>query len=105
MPAILDAPFSIPDTIPSWLGRQDISLETPYRALLWNDDVHSFDHVVSVLVRLVPEVKSQEHAHEIALTAHLQGRAIIVRGGRERLADYRDSLEAMGLTVTIEPEA
>lgn len=105
MSAILDAPLSIPDTIPAWLGRQDSALESPYRAMLWNDDVHSFDHVVAVLVRVVPEVRSLEQAHEIALTAHTQGRAVIVRGGRDRLAGYRDALEATGLTVTIEPEA
>jgi ATP-dependent Clp protease adapter protein ClpS len=105
MSAILDAPLSIPDTIPAWLGRLDSTLEAPYRAMLWNDDVHAFDHVVAVLVRVVPEVRSAEQAHEIAMTAHLHGRAVIVRGGRDRLAGYRDALEATGLTVTIEPEA
>jgi ATP-dependent Clp protease adapter protein ClpS len=105
MSAILDAPFTVPDTIPSWLTSSGTALEAPYRAMLWNDDVHTFDHVVSVLMRTVAEVKTLEQAHEIALMAHQQGTALIVRGNRTRMAEYRDALEAAGLTVTIEPEA
>jgi ATP-dependent Clp protease adaptor protein ClpS len=73
----------------------------PYTVVLHNDDVNSMDHVVHALLDSVPEL-SLERAVEVMLTAHLSGKADVIRCPLERAELYRDRLESHGLTATIE---
>ncbi len=70
-----------------------------WNVVLWNDDVHSMDYVVAVLVRTIG--LDIERAVEVMLEAHNHGRAVAWSGAKEIAETYRDGLESHGLTATI----
>ena len=73
----------------------------PYAVILHNDDVNEMGHVVSSLLRSVPELTPQR-AEEIMLEAHNHGQAVVIACPLELAELYRDRLESCGLTATIE---
>ncbi len=50
----------------------------PYRVILYNDDVHSFEEVISQLVKAVK--CSYEEARNFAFEAHVKGKAVVFSG-------------------------
>lgn len=97
----IEAP-SIPDRVPSWLGREERHDGARiYRVVLWNDAVSTMDHVITALIRVVPSLDLQQ-AVTVMATAHQQGSAIVAEAPREQAELYREGLERHGLTVTIE---
>ncbi len=92
---------------PDILTRQDLEalrrLLPNYLVLLHNDDEHSMDYVVLVLLRTVPRLTAEE-ATQIMLEAHFKGKAVVVVCPKETAEFYRAGLESYGLTSTIEPE-
>jgi ATP-dependent Clp protease adaptor protein ClpS len=75
----------------------------PYRVLLHNDDVNSFDHVIRSIQRLTP--LKLEEAVERTLEAHERGVSLLLVTHRERAELYVEQFASVGLTVTCEPEA
>lgn len=73
-----------------------------YRVVLHNDDHNSMDHVVRSLVTCVPSLTVEE-AVEIMFHAHNHGQATVIECPKEVAEYYRDRLESVGLTATIEP--
>jgi len=73
----------------------------PYRVLLHNDDVNTFEHVIKCIVRLT-SVQSEEAVLK-ALEAHETGVALLLTTHRERAELYVEQFASLGLTVTIEP--
>lgn len=72
---------------------------TGWKVLLWNDDVHSMDYVVLVLIKTLG--LETERAVQVMLEAHENGRAVAWSGAKEPAEMYRDQLEAYGLTATL----
>jgi ATP-dependent Clp protease adaptor protein ClpS len=73
----------------------------PYNVLLWNDEVNTFQHVITCLVQIIGH--SPAKAGELATLIHTEGKAVVKTTHLEYAETYRDSLEASGLTATIEP--
>lgn len=73
----------------------------PYRVVLFNDDVHSMDEVVSALIKSIPGMDERK-AILIMLEAHLAGRSTVIVCPREQAEYYAERLGTFGLTVTIE---
>ncbi len=74
----------------------------PYRVLLHNDDVNSFDHVIRSIQRLTP--LKLEEAVERTLEAHERGVSLLLVTHRERAELYVEQFASLSLTVTCEPE-
>lgn len=74
----------------------------PYNVILHNDDHNSMDHVVKSLLRSVPSL-SVEDATRIMFEAHENGSAVVISCPKEQAEMYRDRLESLSLTATIEP--
>lgn len=97
------------ETAPDVIERRDTAEEPPYRILIHNDDVTTFDFVIRVLQRIFQ--LSREVAEHIALTAHIKGIALVAvrpKSEAERLvkqAHLAARLEGYPLTFTLEPEA
>ena len=72
----------------------------PYRVLLHNDDVSSFDHVIETLVDLTP--LSPPAAEAVTWEAHKTGVALVLVTHRERAELYVDQFKSKSLVVTIE---
>ncbi len=74
----------------------------PYKVLLHNDDVNSFDHVIKSIVRLTP-VPTQD-AQIKTIEAHETGVALLLVTHRERAELYAEQFASLKITVTIEPD-
>jgi ATP-dependent Clp protease adaptor protein ClpS len=68
--------------------------------ILFNDDIHSFDFVIEVLI----EVCDHEHlqAEQCAFIAHYNGKCPVKSGPFSELKPRYDEMTRRGLTVTIE---
>jgi len=73
----------------------------PYRVLLHNDDVNSFDWVIDAIVKLTP-LKLYD-ALEKTFEAHDTGVSLLLTTHLERAELYRDQFATKKLKVTIEP--
>ena len=74
----------------------------PYKVLLHNDDVNTFEHVISSIVQLT--TISTEEAIIRAIEAHETGVALLLVTHRERAELYVEQFVSLGITVTIEPD-
>jgi ATP-dependent Clp protease adaptor protein ClpS len=74
----------------------------PYRVLLHNDDVNTFEHVILSIVKLTS--LSAEEAVVRTLEAHETGVALLLVTHRERAELYQEQFASVSLIVTIEPD-
>lgn len=72
-----------------------------WTVVLHNDDYNTMPYVVTCLLNTV-RVLSEERATEIMYEAHNQGRASIITCPLEVAEFYRERLESLVLTATIE---
>jgi len=72
-----------------------------WAVVLHNDDFNTMAYVVTCLINTVPGL-SEQRATEIMEEAHTQGRARVVTCPLELAEHYRDRLESLVLTATIE---
>ena len=73
----------------------------PYRVLLHNDDVSTFEHVIQSIVMLTP-IQTQEALIK-AIEAHETGVALLLVTHLERAELYSEQFRSRNVTVTIEP--
>lgn len=74
-----------------------------YRVLLHNDDYNSMEHVVQTLVQTIPSL-TQPQAVDIMMEAHTNGLALVITCEMEHAEFYCETLQAHGLSSTIEPD-
>lgn len=73
----------------------------PFKVLLHNDDVNSFEHVIKTILELTTlELRA---AVERTIEAHETGLALLLTTHRERAELYQEQFASKSLTVTIEP--
>ncbi len=83
-------------------------LERPYRVIIHNDHVTTFDFVIAVLVRIFQ--LSFRQAEAVAFEAHTKGNAYVctlpLEEAKNRVfkAQYAARQQGFPLTFTIEPE-
>lgn len=70
------------------------------KIILWNDDVNSFDHVISCLMEYCKH--APEQAEQCATIVHFNGKCDIKSGSYEELEPIATVLLENGLSVTIE---
>lgn len=84
-----------------------------YHVILWDDDDHSYDYVIRMMMELFAH--SFEKGYEIALQVDRTGRAICLTTTKEHAELKRDQIHAFGkdkliarckgsMSATIEPE-
>lgn len=74
----------------------------PYRVVLHNDDVNTFDHVILAILRLTP--LEGEEAVARTLEAHETGASVLLVTHQERAELYCEQFASVSLTVTCEPD-
>lgn len=74
----------------------------PYKVLLHNDDVNSFEHVILTILKLTPLKEAEAIARTIE--AHETGIALLLVTSRERAELYCEQFATYQLTVTCEPD-
>ncbi len=88
-------------TTPEVLEQQQTRRLPPYRVILHNDDVNTFDHVIASILRLTP--LQVEEAVARTLEAHERGQSLLLVTHRERAELYVEQFASRQLTVTCEP--
>lgn len=73
----------------------------PYKVLLHNDDVNTFEHVIKSIRRLT--TLSTEDALLKALEAHDAGVSLLLVTHRERAELFAEQFASLSMTVSIEP--
>ena len=74
----------------------------PYKVLLHNDDVNTFEHVISSILKLTT-LEAQD-AMLRAIEAHEAGVALLLVTHRERAELYQEQFATFKITVTFEPD-
>lgn len=75
----------------------------PWRVLLHNDDVNTFEHVIGAITKLTP--LSERDAILRTIEAHERGSALLLVTIRERAELYVEQFASLSLTCTCEPDA
>jgi len=66
----------------------------PYHVVLWNDNDHTFEYVIFMMRDLFGRTKEQGRV--IAMTVHLQGRAVVYTSHLELAELKREQIHAYG---------
>ncbi len=74
----------------------------PYRVILHNDDVNTFEHVILSILKLTP-LKEPE-AVKCTIEAHETGCSLLLVTHRERAELYVEQFASVKLIVTCEPD-
>ncbi len=74
----------------------------PYRVILHNDNVNTFEHVIRAILKLT-QLNEQE-AIDRTLEAHETGHSLLLVTHRERAELYCEQFATYRLKVTAEPD-
>lgn len=78
----------------------DHRLGSPYSVILFDDDHHTMDEVVSQIIKATGY--DSQRAYEIMMEAHSSGRAIVYTGHLERCEHIESILAQIRLSTKIE---
>lgn len=76
--------------------------DTPWKTILWNDDVNTVGYVVLTLQKILK--KDKETCEKYMLEAHTNGRTAVFSGSKEEAQDIATQLGAATLWATVEKE-
>ena len=84
------------------LLEEDIStsLDAPWRVILYNDEIHTFEEVIMQLVKAIGCTTNQAEAY--AWKAHIQGRAAVYEGTFEECLRVKGVLDEIALVTEIQ---
>lgn len=74
----------------------------PFKVLLHNDDVNTFEHVIRSIIRVTPVQEAD--AIVKAIEAHESGVALLLVTHQERAELYTEQFASLSITVTTEPD-
>jgi ATP-dependent Clp protease adapter protein ClpS len=75
------------------------AIQTPWRLILYNDDVHTFDEVIQQLIKALN--CGRAHAEELTLQVHHEGKAIVFEGEFEECLKRDGVLKEIDLMTEI----
>lgn len=78
----------------------EVLTQDPAKVILFNDDIHTFDEVITQLVKATR--CSTARAEELAMEVHTKGRAIVYAGEFSRCVEVSGILEEIKLMTQIE---
>ena len=74
--------------------------EKPYRIIVWNDEVNTFEWVIETLIEICGH--RQEQAEQCALLIHTKGKYAVKNGTYEILKPQKDAITDRLIGATIE---
>ncbi|MCX7797794.1 MAG: ATP-dependent Clp protease adaptor ClpS [Melioribacter sp.] len=78
---------------------EDIGTTYPYKVILYNDDIHTFDEVIEQLIKATG--CSYEQARKYAFEAHVKGKAVVFSGELNECLKVTSILEEIALHTQI----
>jgi ATP-dependent Clp protease adaptor protein ClpS len=79
---------------------EDVAQQEPAKVILFNDDVHTFDEVITQLIKATR--CAQEKAEALAWEVHTRGKAMVFTGEMMRCVQVSSILEEIQLMTQIE---
>ncbi len=79
---------------------EDDRVDAPWRVILYNDDIHTFDEVIHQLIKATN--CSTTNAEKIAWTVHIEGKALAFQGSFEECFRVQGVLREIQLVTEIE---
>lgn len=78
---------------------EEVTIGLPYKVVLYNDDVHTFDEVINQLIKAIK--CSYEQARSFAFEAHVKGKVIVFNGELNECLKITSILEEIALHTQI----
>lgn len=79
--------------------QEDEDEKTPWRVILYDDDIHTFDEVIGQLIKALG--CSQEHAEKLTYKVHNEGKAEVYEGSFEDCFEVNGVLKEIQLVTEI----
>ncbi len=79
---------------------QDVLTHEPAKVILFNDEIHTFDEVITQLIKAVKCAHAKAEA--LAWEVHNNGRAVVFSGEMPRCVEVSGILEEIQLMTQIE---
>lgn len=79
--------------------QEDEEENTPWRVILYDDDVHTFDEVINQLMKALG--CNQSHAEELTYKVHNEGKAEVFEGSFEECFEVNGVLKEIQLVTEI----
>lgn len=92
-------PGSVPEIESEEKTEQKDSVETPWRLILFDDDIHTFDEVIHQLIKALG--CSVEKAREMTFKVHNDGKALVYEGAFEECLKINSVLQEIQLITEI----
>ncbi|MGD8427967.1 MAG: ATP-dependent Clp protease adaptor ClpS [Balneolaceae bacterium] len=73
--------------------------QTPWRVILYDDDIHTFDEVIEQLIKALS--CSQAHAEKLTFKVHNEGKAKVFEGNFEECFEVNGVLKEIQLVTEI----
>lgn len=81
------------------LVEQQEEINTPWRVMLYNDEIHTFQEVINQLTKAIHCSASQ--AEKIALKVHSEGKALVYEGDFEPCFEVNSILKEIQLITEL----
>ena len=78
---------------------EETTIGLPFKVIVFNDDIHTFDEVIRQLIKAVG--CSFEKAKDYAFTIHVKGQALVYHGELTACLKVTSVLEEIGLHTQI----
>lgn len=79
---------------------KDVLTQDPAKVVLFNDDIHTFDEVITQLIKAIR--CSTDKAESIAWEVHSRGKAVVYTGEMQECLRVNSVLEEIALHTQIE---
>ncbi len=97
--AVAAVPLEEVAPLPRQQAQEKTHRQPPYHVVLWNDDDHSYEYVIAMLMELFGY--PQEKGFQLAKEVDTQGRVTVLTTTREHAELKRDQIHAYGRDVLI----
>ena len=94
----MTAPIATPDID----SDQSTALDHPWKVIVWDDPINLMSYVTFVFRKLFGF--SEAKAHRLMLQVHVEGRAVVSSGSREKAEFDVFRLHEHGLSATMEQD-
>ncbi|PAU94836.1 Clp protease ClpS [Aliifodinibius salipaludis] len=79
--------------------QEDDEEKSPWRVILFDDDIHTFDEVIGQLIKALG--CTQDHAEELTYKVHNEGKAEVYKGSFEDCFEVNGVLKEIQLVTEI----
>ena len=92
--------IAMPDLVEDTEISHEITPDTPWETILWDDDVNSFSYVTGVLQKVLE--KDHETCEKLTWKVDAEGRASVFNGTKDEAQETATKLSAACLWATVE---